>query len=65
MIASAVFLTVLTGMANPMPSEPPDEEAMTAFMPISLALPSHSAPPELPGLMGASVWMRSLRVEVP
>ena len=61
MMLSAMLIAVFTGMANPMPSEPPDEVAITALMPISLAFPSQSAPPELPGLIAASVCMRSVR----
>ena len=45
-------------MANPTPSLPPDIDAMAVLMPITLASASASGPPELPGLIGASVWMR-------
>ncbi|MNN36721.1 hypothetical protein D3C81_1506260 [compost metagenome] len=48
-----------TGMAKPMPCEPPDLEKIAVLMPIRLPLASTSAPPELPGLIAASVWMKS------
>jgi hypothetical protein len=48
----------LTGMAKPMPCEPPDLLKMAVLMPISSPRALISAPPELPGLMAASVWMK-------
>ena len=36
--------------------------AMAVLMPTTLAFASSSGPPELPGLIAASVWMRLLRV---
>ena len=42
-------------MANPMPLLP---EAMAVLMPTTFPAASSSGPPELPGLMAASVWMR-------
>ena len=47
-----------TGTAKPTPALAPDVEAMALLMPMTLASPSISGPPELPGLIGASVWMR-------
>jgi len=35
------------------------------LMPISWPLTSTSAPPELPGLMAASVWMKFSKVLMP
>ncbi len=46
-------------MAKPMPTEPPDCEKIIVLMPTSLPSMSTSAPPELPGLMAASVWMNT------
>ena len=46
-------------MAKPMPTEPPDCEKIMVLMPTSLPVMSTSAPPELPGLMAASVWMNT------
>ena len=46
------------GMAKPMPC-PLLETAV--FMPITWPLASASGPPELPGLIGASVWIRPAR----
>ena len=44
-----------TGMAKPMP-EP--SVATAVLMPTTAPLASTSGPPELPGLIAASVWMR-------
>mmetsp|Transcript_11136 Transcript_11136/g.23777 ORF Transcript_11136/g.23777 Transcript_11136/m.23777 type:complete len:255 (+) Transcript_11136:35-799(+) len=55
--------TVSTGMANPMPTLPPVRppgEMMAVLTPTSLPRESRSGPPELPGLMAASVWMQFL-----
>ena len=46
-----------TGIAKPTPSLPPDIEAIAVLMPITSASASASGPPELPGLIGASVWI--------
>ena len=48
---------VSMGTAKPMPAEAPEGLRMEVFMPISRPLESSSGPPELPGLMAASVWM--------
>ena len=45
-------------MAKPMPIEPPLREKIAVLMPTSCPFMSTSAPPELPGLMAASVWMK-------
>ena len=49
-------------MAKPTPMLPavelvPPAFAMATLTPMSLPSPSRSAPPELPGLMAASVWI--------
>ena len=49
--------TVLAGVANPMPIEPPDGDRMAVLMPITSPAMSNSGPPELPLLIDASVWM--------
>ena len=46
-------------MAKPMPWLPPVRLKMAVLMPMSRPSTSTSAPPELPGLMAASVWMKS------
>ena len=51
--------TILAGMAKPMPCEPPEREKIAVLMPTSRPVRSTSAPPELPGLMAASVWMKN------
>ena len=51
--------TMLAGMAKPMPIEPPPREKIAVLMPTSWPDMSTSAPPELPGLMAASVWMKN------
>ena len=48
-----------------MPSEPPLREKMAVLMPTSRPSASTSAPPELPGLMAASVWMKFSKVLMP
>ena len=52
---------MLIGMAKPIPSA---VWATAVLMPMTLPAESSSAPPELPGLMAASVWIR-LRMIVP
>ncbi len=51
--------TMLAGMAKPMPIDPPPREKIAVLMPTSLPDISTKAPPELPGLMAASVWMKN------
>ena len=51
--------TILAGIAKPMPCEPPEREKIAVLMPASLPVMSTSAPPELPGLIAASVWMKN------
>ena len=50
------------GMAKPMPStvSPP---ILLELMPMTLPLRSTRGPPELPGLMAASVWMKVPEIE--
>ncbi len=60
MICAATFLTVLIGMANPMPMLPccpvlPVE--ICEVTPITRPATSISGPPELPWLIAASVWI--------
>ena len=50
--------TMLTGIAKPMPCDPPEREKIAVLMPTSRPCVSTSAPPELPGLIAASVWMK-------
>ena len=52
--------TVLDGIAKPMPSTlliMPEEETFSELMPMSCAWPFKSAPPLLPLLIAALVWM--------
>ena len=65
MICSSTICAVDTGMAKPMPSEPPVREKMAVLMPTRLPPASTSAPPELPGLIAASVWMKFSKVLMP
>ena len=55
----ATTRTMLAGMAKPMPCEPPEREKIAVLMPTSRPAVSTSAPPELPGLIAASVWMKN------
>ena len=51
---------MLIGTAKPMPTEPwPPPVAICELMPITRPLASSSGPPELPGLIDASVWITS------
>ena len=59
MICSSTLLASDTGIAKPMPCEPPLCENIALLMPTRLPPLSTSAPPELPGLTAASVWMKS------
>ncbi|MNL61299.1 hypothetical protein D3C87_1852060 [compost metagenome] len=45
-------------MAKPTPFEPPPFEKIAVLMPINAPFMSIRPPPELPGLMAASVWMK-------
>jgi hypothetical protein len=51
--------TMLDGIAKPMPIEPPPRLKIAVLMPISRPSVVTSAPPELPGLIAASVWMKN------
>ena len=50
---------MLIGTAKPIPTLPPPVEKIAVLIPISSPRKFTSAPPELPGLMAASVWMKS------
>ena len=51
--------TVFDGIAKPTPSLPPDWLWICAFTPITWPAAFRSGPPELPWLIGASVWIAS------
>jgi len=53
-----------TGTANPTPLDAPEGETIIVFMPISSPAELSSGPPELPGLIEASVWIM-LGMETP
>ena len=55
--AKKMFWIVLAGTAKPIPTLPPEGEKIAVFMPTTLPLMSNVGPPELPLLMGASIWM--------
>ena len=42
-----------------MPTDPPDGEKIAVLIPITLPLTLKAGPPELPLLIGASIWMKS------
>ncbi len=46
-------------MAKPTPDDVPEPERIAVFMPIISPAMFTSAPPELPGLIAASVWRKS------
>ena len=56
-LAEAIERTVFDGIAKPTPSLPPESLWICAFTPITCAVPFRSGPPELPWLIGASVWI--------
>ena len=47
------------GIAKPRPTKPPDWVRMNALTPTTSPSALTSGPPELPGLMAASVWIMS------
>ena len=49
---------MFAGMAKPMPTDPPVLEKMAELMPATLPSMVTRGPPELPGLIAASVWMK-------
>ena len=53
------------GIAKPTPSYPPELVEMAVLMPITSPSRLTSGPPLLPGLMAASVWMKSSRSVMP
>ena len=57
--SSTMFMAMLIGMAKPMPAFMPERDKMAVLMPMTRPRESTSGPPELPGLMEASVWMKS------
>ena len=57
-------LTLSTGMAKPIPAKAPEGLTIAALTPINRPELSNSGPPELPGLLGASIWIMPLMVHV-
>ena len=55
MIDSTTPFAMFDGIAKPMPSEPPLRLSMAVLMPTTRPSRSTSGPPELPGLIVASV----------
>ena len=55
-------MTWLIGMAKPTPTLPSTGLSIELLMPITSPCVFTSAPPELPGLIAASVWIRPLRL---
>ena len=51
--------TVSAGIANAIPTEPPDGEKIAVLTPITLPSTSKAGPPELPLLTGASICRKS------
>ena len=50
---------MLMGIAKPIPTLPPAGATMAVLIPTSSPFRFTSAPPEFPGLIEASVWMKS------
>ena len=57
--ASITGLARLDGMAKPMPTLPPLGEEIAVLMPITWPSRLKVGPPELPWLIGASIWRKS------
>jgi len=55
----AIRIARSMGIAKPMPSDPPDFERIELLTPITRPSALTSGPPELPGLIAASVWIMS------
>ena len=53
--SATTLLTMLDGMAKPMPMLPPEGDRMAVLMPTTRPSWVNSGPPELPWLMGASI----------
>jgi len=60
MKSSKAFLALFMGIAKPSPTDPPEGEAIQVLIPTTSPLIFTRAPPELPWLIAASVWMKSL-----
>lgn len=65
-----IVLARFTGMANPRPIEPDcvpplDSVAIDDVMPMTRPCASNSGPPELPGLIAASIWIALVTTDVP
>jgi hypothetical protein len=68
MSSSATRFARFAGMAKPTPIEPdvvvvPPALAIATLMPTSSPLSFTRAPPELPGLIAASVWITGIEIE--
>ena len=48
------------GVAKPIPTEPPDGDTMAVLTATTWPSMLKIGPPELPGLIGASIWMKSV-----
>jgi hypothetical protein len=57
MSSGTTRLTESIGMAKPIPALVPDGDRIAVLTPITRPAESSSGPPELPGLMAASVWI--------
>ena len=59
MMSLATLTTVCAGIAKPIETADSLGGMYATFMPTTCELASTSAPPELPGEIAASVWIRS------
>ena len=62
---SMMAFAMLAGMANPMPTLPPLGARIAVLRPTSSPRRLTRAPPEFPGLIEASVWMKSSYPSIP
>ena len=56
-MSGTILRAVSTGTAKPMPTEPPEGLKIMVLIPTMRPRESRSGPPELPGLIAASVWI--------
>ncbi|MCY1466436.1 hypothetical protein D9M71_847420 [compost metagenome] len=55
---SATLMATSIGMAKDRPMKPPERVNICELIPITSPSRLNSGPPELPGLMATSVWMK-------
>ena len=57
--SATMRLAISLGTPKPIPTEPPVGETIAVFTAMTPPSRLKVGPPELPGLIGASIWMKS------